>query len=127
MNGRVMPLAGSRLRLTPRLTIACRPNCASRPAAASSAKRSPTASVRAQPAQQDEGEQAEQREAGEQAELLGDHREDEVAVRVRQRVFDRALARAAAEPGRALDRLQREADLVVVAARPDRGSGRCAG
>ena len=68
-----------------------------------------------QPAQGDEAEQTEQRDARDQAELLGDHREHEVAVSVRQQIFDAPLAGTAAEPGGAAHCLERMADLVVIA------------
>ena len=102
MNGRVMPLDGSRLSVDAHVDDRLQPELGQQAGRGEQREAVADRFGRAQPAQQDEGEQAEQREAGDQAELLGDHREDEVAVRVGQGVFDRALARAAAEPGGAL-------------------------
>ena len=66
-------------------------------------------------------------ETGDEAELLGDHREDEVAVGIGQRVFDRALAGAAAEPGGTAARPRARGRPGSDRPSQDRGSGRTAG
>ena len=84
MNGRVMPFAGSRLRLTPMLTDRLQAELREQPGRGEQGEPVGHHLGALQPAQGDEAEQTEQREAGDQAELLGDHREHEVAVRVGQ-------------------------------------------
>ena len=115
MNGRVMPFAGTRLQIDADVDDRLQPEVGEQAGRREQGEAVGDQLGPIQAAQQDEGEQAEQRQAGDQAVLLGDHREHEVAVGVRQRVFDRALARAAAEPGRPLDRVERESDLEMIA------------
>ena len=58
---------------------------------------------------------SDQPDADDDAELLGRDREDEVGVGVREDALDDALARPAAEPAAAQDRLERGVDLEGVA------------
>ena len=115
MNGRVMPVAGNTLRLTPDVADRLQAEVREQPARGEQGEPVGHQFGALQPAQGDEAEQTEQRDARDQAELLGDHREHEVAVSIRQQILDAPLAGTAAEPGGAAHCLERVADLVVIA------------
>ncbi len=66
-------------------------------------------------AQHDESEERDENKAEHDTELFGGHREHEIRMAVRQDAFHRPLARPAAEPAAAHERLQRRVDLERVA------------
>ena len=120
-SGSVRPLVGSTPMFTPMLMNACKPSQMPMPCAASAAKcRSSCAACRpiANARATSQSEQRDhQRDAGE-AELLGDHREQEIGVRFGQveQLLD-ARAQADAEPLAAPEGDQRVRQLVALAER----------
>ena len=117
MNGRVMPFGGIRCMVDAMFISACMPNSASSAAAGEQHEQVGVLERADEAAQHDEGEERDQQQAEQQAELLAGDGEDEVGVRVRQHLLDRAFARAAAEQPAAVKGLERPLDLIAVAAR----------
>ena len=97
MNGRVMPLDGASWTLTIMLISACSPNSMARPAAARIAKLVVLVEQLDQHPRDDAEIERGDGEAGDQPELLADHREDVVGVRLGQAELARAAARTHSE------------------------------
>ena len=92
------------------------PICVERPAIAIRSKAIVAAQRLHQTAHDQHGEERDDEKAEEDAELLADHGEDEVGVRIRKHALHDPLARPRARPAAALERLHGGDDLEIVAA-----------
>ena len=110
-----MPVIGSSPHTAPMLITACPTIHAVMPAARSAPNRSAARAAARMPSTANPANEREHEHAAEQAELLGDDREDEVGVRVREEVpLGPAGAEPDAGPAAAADRDQRLRDLVAL-------------
>ena len=119
-NGSVRPVTGSSPATPPMLMIACTPNQVAMPPASSMPKRSGAASGGLDPEPHQQHEAADHGDDADEAELVGDHGEDEVAVGERQ-VAELAVAGADARAGEAAVGDRQEA-LVRLVRRGGRGA-----
>ncbi len=111
MNGKVMPFAGIRCRLTAMLMALWMPNIMTRPAAAKRQNGSSLREAMTRPRMTMKANSADDDEAGDDAEFLARHGEDEIGVGVGQDALHRALARSLAEPAAGHEAVERRIDL----------------
>ena len=111
MNGKVMPLAGIRCRLTAILIALWMPNSMTRPEPAKRQNGSSLREATARPRMTMNTKTDDDDETGDDAEFLRRHGENEIGMRVGQNALDRALARPLAGPAAGMKALQRGIDL----------------
>ncbi len=111
-----MPLGGIRCMVDAMFISACMPNSASNPPPASMHEQVGVLERPDEAAQHDEAEEDDQQQTDEKPELLAGDGEDEVGVRIGQRLLDMSLARSAAEQPAAVKGFERPLDLIALAA-----------